>query len=144
MYKRQGKLLVKDPEGKVIASIDASGSAQFAGDLIASGSATFAKINIATGSAEPVVASSAFGDLATDSAKLKTNATAGEGIIPAGKTEVIIYTDKITPESLVYITPTTDTENQVLFVKEKTTDHFTVAIRQGLEHEIRFNWWIIN
>ncbi len=139
-----GKLMVKGIDNEVVTSIDASGSAQFAGDLIASGSATFAKVNIATASAEPIIAGSQFGDLATDSAKLKTNATAGEGIIPTGKKEVIIYSDKLTSESLVYITPTTDTENQVLFVKQKASDHFTVAIKEELNKEIRFNYWIIN
>jgi len=133
-----GKLLVKGIEGKPVVTIDAEGN------ITASGRATFAKINIATSSAELIVASSSLGSLATTSAQLKTNATAGEGVIPAGKTEVVILSQQLTPTSLVYITPTTDTENQVLFVKEKSSSHFTVAIRQALEHEIKFNWWIIN
>jgi len=95
--------------------------------------AQFNKVNIATGSAEPIIADSQTLDVASNSAQLKSNAAAGEGIIPAGKTEVVIYTDKLTPASLVYITPAS-----------KTKDYFVVAIKEALDKKIKFNWWIIN
>ncbi|MBU2592372.1 hypothetical protein KKD61_02850, partial [Patescibacteria group bacterium] len=151
-----GKMMIKGFDGKTVASIDATGSARFTGDLTASGNATFAKVNIATASAETIIAGSNFGEMAADFAKIRTNATAGEGIIPAGKTEVIIYTEKLTQGSLVYITPASDTENKVLFVKEKVivpssgqpdqldSNYFAVAIKGALTKEIKFNWWIIN
>jgi len=167
-----GKMLVKGVDGETVMSVDASGSAKLAGNLEASGSGTFQKVNIATSSAEPIIADSMMADLATESAQLKTNATAGEAVIPSGKKEVIIYSGQLTDQSLVYITPTTDTSNQVLFVKskqvakEKTTptptqieedqeatssaeteekgSQFTVAVKETTESDIKFNWWIIN
>jgi len=150
-----GQLLVKGVDEKTVAAIDASGSARFAGDLTASGSASFAKLNISTdATASAIVASqSGFGQLATTSAEIRTNASAGKGEILAGKTEVVIYTDKLTTDSLVYITPTSDTGNQVLYVKNKyvpqETDpdgesYFTVRLNTPLEIGTSFNWWIIN
>ena len=50
---------------------------------------------------------------------LQTNATAGEATLPAGETELIIFNDKLTDQSLVYLTPTADTKNKILYVKEK-------------------------
>ncbi len=125
-----GKLLVKGVEGETVFSVDEQGN------LEASGSATFAKINLA--SAGNLI------DHSPTATKITSNASAGEGIISPGQTEVIIQSEKITENSLVYITPTSDTQNQVVFVKQKTAGEFTVAINQPLEIEIRFNWWIIN
>jgi len=178
-----GKLLVRGIDGETVMSVDASGSAELAGNIEASGSGTFKKVNIATSSADPIVADSMMSDLATESAELITNATAGEAEIPSGKKEIIIYSDQLTENSLVYITPTTDTGNQVLFVKNKQVSshseldsesesseptptilkqvqdddgesvqddneekgsHFTVAVKETLENDIKFNYWIIN
>ncbi|MFH1561003.1 MAG: hypothetical protein ABID04_00260 [Patescibacteria group bacterium] len=118
-----GELLIKNDQLETVASIDASGSAQFN------------KVSIALDQEAQV---------ATESAEIRTNAAAGKGVITAGTTEVKIYTDKLTADSLSYITPTTDTGNQVLFVKQKTEDYFIVAIRWVTDEDIEFNWWIIN
>jgi hypothetical protein len=51
----------------------------------------------------------------------------------------------VTASSLIYVTPLSSTNNQVLFVKEKREhDGFTVAIDSALSQDIRFNWWIVN
>jgi hypothetical protein len=146
---RFGKLLVKGVDGQSVLEVDAQGN------LTASGSASFNKLNIATDASASavIVADSALGKIATSSAQIKTNASAGKGEILPGKTEVIIYTDKLTEKSLVYITPTSDTQNQVLYVKEKRINqdknadwrgYFKVAINKPVKEKIKFNWWIIN
>jgi len=119
-----GQLLVKGENDQTVASIDASGSA------------TFAKVNIASAYDEA--------ETATDSAQVATNASAGQGLLAAGELEVQIITEQLTENSLVYITPVSDTENRVLYVKEKNEAYFTVALNEALENTVEFNWWIIN
>ncbi|MEO0087789.1 MAG: hypothetical protein ABIK90_06920, partial [candidate division WOR-3 bacterium] len=147
-----GKLLIKGIDGETVVSIDASGSALFAGDIVASGSGTFEKIIIAEKEA------SRSGEII--SGVFAHNATAGTAVLPAGKNEVIIYSPFISEKSLVYITPLSSTLNQVLYVKAQspTTQEcrypeeenvfgcgwFKVAIDRPLPTDVRFNWWIIN
>ena len=131
-----GKLLVMGTDNKPVASIDASGDASFAGDLTASGSATVSKLNISLADS---IASSQSGEIATSSA------TIGTAIIPIGSTEVSIATTQVTNTSLIYVTPQSSTNNQVLYVKKKEENEgFTVAIDNASSQDIRFNWWIVN
>ena len=118
-------------EYEEVASIDASGSA------------TFKKINIAT--ANTASPSAGFGEVIET--EITTNATAGQSTLEANTKEIIINNQNITKNSLIYITPTSNTANKVLFVKNKKDGvggYFTVAIDEPVEKEIRFNWWIIN
>ncbi|MBU1326649.1 hypothetical protein KKB64_03915, partial [Patescibacteria group bacterium] len=128
------KLLVQDSSGRSVAAIDSSGSASFAGDVVASGSGVFRKLNIAL---EPSAQASATAVLAAD--------TVGANTIPAGTVTLDIATSQVTQGSLIYITPVTTTNNQVLYVKEKRIGWgFTVAIDRAITTPIKFNWWIIN
>jgi len=105
------------------------------------------QLKIATDSAQTIIASDTDINLATDSAKLTSNATAGTATLPAGKTELIISTNKLSSSSMVYLTPVGSTNNQVIYVKNKITDsnpYFTIALDQPLDHEVSINWWIIN
>ena len=101
-------------------------------------------INIATDSAQTIIAQEGFAALATSSAKLSSNATAGSATLPLGKTELIINNNKLTPNSMVYLTPNGSTKNQVIYVKSKSTDSFVIAIDKALDKDIDINWWIIN
>jgi len=150
-----GKLLIKGVKGEIVASIDASGSALFAGDVVASGSGTFEKLIIASQEA------SQSGEIIPG--VWATNASAGTAVLPAGKTEVIIYSPAVKEESLVYLTPLSSTQNNVLYVKAKkaasgeckletTPDStslrdcgwFKVGVDTPLTTEVKFNWWIID
>jgi len=102
------------------------------------------KLNIATDSASTIIASDSNINTATNSAKVNSNATAGTTILPAGITELIISTNKITPNSMVYLTPLASTQNQVLYVKSKDTSSFTISLDNPLTQDIQINWWIIN
>jgi hypothetical protein len=132
-----GKLLsVYNESGVAVATIDASGSANLA-------SLTTGMITI-SGSAD-----------ATSSAlltsQINAGATAGISTLISPDTELTIATPYVTKDTLVYLTPTTNTQNQVLFVKSKNlcdtlttcAPSFTVAIDSPATSDISFNWWII-
>lgn len=139
-----GQLLaIYNERGEAVATIDASGSANLA-------RLTTELITIAAGhTATP-------SSLLSDS--IASNATAGEGTLISPNTELTIESPFVTPDTLVYLTPTTNTDNKVLFVKSKNTcipvsadslpassctPSFTVAIDTPAASDISFNWWII-
>jgi hypothetical protein len=125
------RLNVYNESGQAVATIDASGSANLA-------SLTTNMITIAS----PPTASdsSTIYDLLPT---ITSNATAGESILSSPNTELTIESPYVTPNSLVYLTPTTNTDNKVLFVKSKNEKSFTVAIDTPATSDISFNWWII-
>jgi hypothetical protein len=120
---------------------------------------TAESINVATASATPIIAESGFAALATTSAQVATNATAGTATLPTGKTELVIYNEKITQNSIIYLTPVGSTNNQVVYLKSKhvsptptpestssatTPSSFVIALDSPLLNNIDINWWIIN
>ncbi len=119
-----GELAVINSEGSKVASIDSSGAAQFN------------KLTIAT--AESISSGT------LPQTEVTTNATTGQTVLPAMQTEITIKSSFVTDKSLIYITPESDTNNKTLYIKEKQTDQFTVAINQAIDADIKFNWWIIN
>ncbi len=136
-------LQILNDEAKEVASINASGSAYFGGGI---GVNTF-------------IADS--GDVQNKSsltAAISTNAqSAGTGEIPSGKSNIIIYNEKLSKNSLVYLTSTSKTENQPVYVSEKRScettvtptptdckNYFVVTIDSPIKTAATFNWWIIN
>jgi len=124
-------LAIYNESGDAVATIDASGSANLA-------SLTTNMITIASSGT------------ATDSSALSSligttssNATAGVATLASPNTELSIDSPYVTPNSLIYLTPTTNTDNKVLFVKAKGEKSFTVAIDAPASTDISFNWWII-
>ncbi len=123
-----GKLIVKGAADKTV-TIDQNGN------ITASGSATVARLNI-TGMDDPT---------STIAATATSSATIGTGIVRAGTKEVTVATTAITDQSLIYVTPITSTNNQVLYVKTKTAGAgFTVNMDTDIPQDVRFNWWIVN
>ena len=55
--------------------------------------------------------------------------------------------NKVTDHTLIYITPISDTSNQVLYVKSKQTGvGFTVAVPANanqVKDQISFNYWLV-
>jgi hypothetical protein len=143
-----GQLLsVYNEQGQAVATIDASGSADLA--ALSTKLITIASSSEASGSATPP----ALMTTATTS-----NATAGESVLVSPNTELTINSPYVTANSLVYLTPTGNTDNKVLFVKSKNTctsafvptlatpkcvPAFTVGIDTPASSDISFNWWII-
>ncbi|MBI4034970.1 MAG: hypothetical protein HY381_01055, partial [Candidatus Chisholmbacteria bacterium] len=120
-------LTVYNPTGNEVASIDASGAATFTKLIIASPEAT---------------SSSNIYNLTSN---ISTNASVGTATLPAGQTEIQIQNLAVTDKSLIYLTPTSATQNQVLYLKTKTANAgFTIAIDQPILTDITFQYWIID
>jgi len=119
---------VQDAMGSAVATIDASGSASF-------GSISTPQLVIA-------------GADATESGTIingviTTNSTIGQAVIPAGVSEITIKNPKVTDYTLVYVTPTSTTENYVLYVKSKKVGEFVVGFTNPISIDVNFNWWIV-
>ncbi len=111
-----------------------SGSANFIGDLVASGSAFLSKLNIFSSDA-----------YALNENELVATSSAGTGILKAYKKEVTIRSPHVTAHSLIYITPSTDTENQVLYLLRQSEEgFFTVGVSKPANKDIQFNWIVVN
>jgi len=153
-----GKLLIKGANNEIVASIDASGSALFAGDLLTSGSGTFKKLIIAGANS---FTEEALSPSKETKEEFITNATTGIAILPANKTETTIKSPFVTESTLIYITPISSTQNNVLYIKAKRASlpgclpkdtplneekcgWFKVGVDKALPIEVKFNWWIIN
>lgn len=119
---------MQDQTGTQVAGVDASGSARF--NNLSTQGLTIAGAQNATASA------------IVDGA-ITTNATAGKAMIPAGISEIAINNPNISDYTLIYVTPTSSTENNVLYVKSKETGKFTVGFTNPIDVDVSFNWWII-
>ena len=75
--------------------------------------------------------------------EVSTNATAGKATIPAGVSEITINNPNISDYSLIYVTPTSTTQNNVLFVKSKEIGKFVVGFTNPIDIDVSFNWWVI-
>lgn len=84
--------------------------------------------------------------LTTDRLKIREEGEmVGEETIPAGETELVIENAEVTENSRIFVTPTTSTGGQALFVSEKKVgESFTISIDKELETDIIFNFWVIN
>jgi len=120
---------VEDEAGNLAAGISASGSAQF--KELASDKIVIAGASVATDSAT------------LQNGEINTNASAGSGMLPAGQKEIAIVSPNIKSESLVYVTPTSDTKNYVLYVKAKEDGRMVVGFNRALDIDVYFNWWVI-
>ncbi|BCX15076.1 MAG: hypothetical protein KatS3mg088_759 [Patescibacteria group bacterium] len=120
---------IEDEAGNLQATLTASGSAQF--KEVASDKIVIAGASIASNSASLI------------NGQIETNATAGSGILPAGQKEIAIISPAIKADSLVYITPTSDTKNYVLYVKSKEDGKMVVGFNRALDIDVSFNWWIV-
>ncbi len=121
-------LAVKDISGNQVSSIDASGSA------------TFASVNVS----QIIVAGA---QDATNSAvvngEIHTNSTVGKGVLPANSADITIRNPKVNDYTFVYITPTSNTQNNVLYIKEKGNGYFKVGFTSPIPEDTNFNWWIV-
>ncbi|MFC1625941.1 LamG domain-containing protein, partial [Patescibacteria group bacterium] len=81
---------------------------------------------------------------ASSSAVINSNATAGSAIILAGISEITINNSNITDNTLVYVTPTSTSKNNVLYVKSKESGKFVVGFTDPLDIDVQFNWWVVD
>jgi hypothetical protein len=121
-------LSINSATGSSVASIDASGSAKF--NSLSTQNLIIAGSQGAT-------------DSAVTAGDITTNSTIGSAKIPAGTREIVIKNPKITDYSLVYVTPTSDTLNNVLYIKSKQVGEFMVGFTDPINIDVTFNWWIV-
>ena len=113
--------------GDVVGSVDASGSANF--EQLTTGG-----LIIAAGNE----------NVSTISGQTNSNSTIGIASIATGSSEIVINNSNVTDNTLVYITPISNTDNQVLYVKSKQSGSgFTVAVPQPVSKETSFNFWLV-
>ncbi len=124
-----GAFKINNETGRTVATLDASGSAQIS---------------------KLIIAASGPDVIASDSATITSNSTAGVATLTAGSSEIVINNPKVTDNTLIYVTPTSATGNLVVYVKNKvgqtstTTGKFTVGTDMAYGSDISFNWWIID
>jgi len=162
------KLKIENSDNNEVASIDASGSAHFA-------NLALDKYLNATSSAAVIAAAENFAKNGLYAPAIETEAkTAGVGRLPKGQKEIVVYNEKITDGSLIYITPTSSTSGNSLYLDNKEScsqktaavepprldtinndrtsgvnpsgckSYFKVAIDTIISKDIEFNWWIVN
>jgi len=128
--EENGSLLtLKNTEGSDIGSVSASGSAEFS--QLASRKLVIAGADSATASANT-------------QGEIETNASAGHALLAAQANEITIRSSAVTNKTLVYVTPTTSTQNNVLFVKAKGDGYFKVGFIDAIDQDTEFNWWVID
>jgi hypothetical protein len=114
-----GQLLISGANNVPVIAFDGMGNATFSGELTAS------KLSFAEASPSAQVI--------------------GVATISANLTQVTVPTTQVTPNSYIYITPTTNPDNHILYVLDKNPGiSFTVGLSTSYTSDIDFNWWIIN
>ncbi len=122
-------LLIKNSSDAAILAINSIGN------VVASGSGTFNKLNLSF--AAPAYAISDTEVVATGSA--------GTAAIKQYSGELTIYDSQVTDKSLIYITPTGSSNNEVLYLlRQEAGLSFTVGIDRPATQDIKFNWIIVN
>jgi hypothetical protein len=138
------------PSNRAFVVQDASGAAQLSiketGDVTSEGNASFSSLlskslTIMRGSQ-------------VDASPIRTvaSSSAGTAIILPGQTERTIVTPFVYAKSLIYITPTSDTQGFVPYIARQTPENqaqgsegsFTIEITEPVTKPIKINWWIVN
>ncbi len=121
-------LTLNNLDGSQVASVNASGSALF---------------NSVSTNGLIIGAADATSSGTITNGVITTNSTVGQAVVPAGTSEITIKNLKVTDYTLVYVTPTSSTENNVLYVKSKSAGQFTVGFTNPIDIDTTFNWWIV-
>ncbi|MBW7960151.1 hypothetical protein H3C65_01500, partial [Patescibacteria group bacterium] len=76
------------------------------------------------------------------------SSSAGIALLPDNSNEVIVYNDNIKKDSLIYLTPTSQSTGRSLAVVDKVYNaekpYFKVVINQPINIPVKFNWLIVN
>ncbi len=70
--------------------------------------------------------------------------SAGKAVIYKGNTNTKVVNPLVSDKSAIFITPTSDTGNQSLFVDSQGEGYFIVALQKAAIDDISFNWLISN
>jgi len=132
---KQSRLEIIDERGAPVATISATGRAEFA-DGLGIGQEDLSE------TADPLLGATSI-----------THKTSGRAQISLGETQIAIRTSKVSENSQIFVTPLGSTANQVLYVKSQVSDDPNTADVEGLfvvgfdtpaTQDVLFNWWIVN
>ncbi len=130
---KQSRLEIIDERGTAVATISATGRAEFA-DGLGVGQEDLTEVGI-------------------EGESLISHKTSGRAAVKAGELHFAVRSSRITPNSQIFVTPLGSTGNQVLYVKSqvpndpKTDDIeglFVVGFDKAASQDVLFNWWIVN
>ncbi len=138
--KPGSSLVVKDKSGSQKLSINQLG------DILASGSGKFG--SIATQALNIVRGAQAD----TSLTETVASGSAGWAVIIQNEKERTIVSPYVTRDSLIYITPISDTQGLTPYIARQTEEDpasntkgsFTIQIPTPVTRDIKLNWWIIN
>jgi site-specific recombinase XerD len=122
-------LTINDAGGTEVSSLTATGAAEFK-------QVSTDKLVIANSDATVATANSL--------GEIETNAQAGSARLTAGENEITIRNANVTNSTLIYITATSSTQNNVLYVTAKGDGFFKVGFNNPIYIDVEFNWWIID
>ena len=78
------------------------------------------------------------------SASASLQPSIGSATIPAGQTEVPVFTAQASDTAKIFLTPRASTGKQSLYVKEVVAGTgFAVGIDKRVNNDINFDWWIV-
>lgn len=92
-------------------------------------------------------------ELSSAESEVDSTKSSGRGTLLANTRQLTIKSQRITANSLVYVTPVGSTQNQVLYVKSQQADNpstpenegqFVVGFDSAITENVNFNWWIVN
>jgi hypothetical protein len=135
-------LEIHDSNNASVATISATGAITTSSDITAAGTGTFGNLKLGT---EQLTA--------TGSGTLTTSQPTGRAKLSAGQTEIILKSELMTAQTLVYVTPIGSTNNQVVYVKSQVAENpdttgkegeFRIGIDQAIGQDIEFTWWLVN
>lgn len=122
-------LKITGASGSGVLSIDNKGNIQ------ASGSAKFTKLEL-----NFVKEAEALSDT-----EVIASGSAGTASLKAFRKELTVYNELVTKDSLIYVTPISDTQGKTIYLLRQTPgESFTVGIPTALYEDAKFNWLIIN
>lgn len=75
----------------------------------------------------------------------ESNALRGTAIIAAGETSIVVSSEFVTNDNLIYFTPEGDTLNEIISLKSKSekNQEFTLKLSNPLPHDLTITWWIV-
>jgi len=130
---KQSRLEIIDEHGQAVATISATGRAEFA-DGLGIGQEDLTEVD---DEIESVI----------------SHKTSGRAKVEAGQQHFAVRSSRITANSQIFVTPLGSTSNQVLYVKSQVPNDPTTEDVEGLfvvgfdspaTQDVLFNWWIVN
>jgi len=127
--ENQPKFVIENASGSAVVTFNQDG------DVSASGSGTFSKLNLNFVSEA----------LAVNDLEAVATGSAGIATLKANRPEITIQNKLVTKDSLIYITPTGNTEGSVLYLlRQSPGQSFTVGTNAQNVTDLPFNWIIVN